>query len=494
MAGLGSKILQLVLPKKKANPKGSSSTSTYNPSSANTALSAQSFRAHLTDIFTSRTSQDSRALLKDLTKYDSDVSAALHAYLTTAKTTPRFWVYTQDGKLDRAGMQTLNTLIQSLTQRTDYSTGFQITKSLEALAEDCRYAILASGGVSGELVFNKLLLPAEFRFVDVAALEWYEPQPGQYKPQQKPTNGGQNIVLDIPNFFYKAYRQNPNEIYAESMFVSAINTIAARQQVINDLYRIMQKTGYPRIEATVMEEVLRKNAPQEMKENETKMITWINARLQDIALSLTDMRPDAVWVHTDAVEGGMINEGGPARSMDVSAIIDVLNSQNQAALKTMATVIGRGEAGVNTGTVEARIFSMSADSLNQPIADLFSDMFTLALRLTGYQGYVTCKFDPVEMRPATELEAQLTMRQARLLEQLSLGTITDDEFHIQVNGRLRPDSAPELSGTGFMQAQAGGGVDAGSVSPNSDPLGRSLTSSNSKSAKSNTTKSTAAKK
>ena len=148
----------------------------------------------------------------------------------------------------------------------------------------------------------------------------------------------------------------------------------------------------------------------------------------------------------------------------------------------MATIIGRGESGVNTGTVEARVFSMSADSINIPIADVYSDMFTLALRVQGFEGYVSCNFDKVELRNDLELEPQRVMRQARLLEELSLGLITDDYYHMTVHNRPRPDSAPELSGTGFMANQAS--VDAGSVSPNSDPLGRSITPSGSKSARS----------
>ena len=128
---------------------------------------------------------------------------------------------------------------------------------------------------------------------------------------------------------------------------------------------------------------------------------------------------------------------------------------------------------------------MSAEALNGPIADLFSDMMTLAIRLTGYTGYVTCKFDDVELRPASELEPQYVMKQARLQSDLSLGVLTDDEYHIAMYSRPRPDSAPLLSGTGFLNA-APAGVDAGKVSPNSDPLGRSISTPGSKSARSST--------
>lgn len=488
-SGTLNKITQLILPKKKANPAGTAYTSTFNPTATTTVLSAPTFRSHLTDIFTTRVSSDSRALMKDLVKFDPDVSATIHAFLTVANTTPRFYVYDENDVLDQVGQQTLHSLLGNLTRRSDYSTNFDFTKSFREISEDFRYTILLRGAVYAELVFNKFLLPSSIRNVDPVTVEWFETAPGVYKPQQKPPGSSNSISLDIPNFFVKNYRQNPNDIYSESMFVSAINTVAARQQVINDLYRIMQKTGYPRIDISVAEEVLRKNLPSTIKPNDAEATFWVNARLQEIAGQISNLGPEDAFVHVDAVTTEIVNQGGPSKSMDVTAVIEVLNAQNQAALKTMATIIGRGTSGVNTASVEARIFSMSAESLNGPIADIFSDMMTLAIRLTGYTGYVVCKFDDVELRPATELEPQKIMQQSRLQNDLSLGLITDDEYHITMYGRPRPDSSPLLSGTGFMQAQAQGvGVDASKISPNSDPLGRSITTPGSKSAKSATVK------
>jgi len=481
-------LSQIILPKRKANPKGASSTSTFNASSSDQVLAAPDFRQHLRDIFTDRTSQDARQLITDLLKFDSDTSATLHAFLTISDTPLRVYAYDENGQLDPAGQEQLDALRRSLFQRSDYSTGFEFTNSQGKVSEDLRYCILWRGACAAELLFDKLLIPNDFRIVDPGELYWYEKQPGLYKPEQRPKASSDKLQLDIPTLFVKYHRQNPTELYPQSPFVSSINTIAARQQVINDLYRIMQKTGYPRIELTVLEDVLRKNAPAEIAGSEAKMTTWLRDRLNSVAADVATMRPDAVYVHTDAVESKILNEKGPGTAMDVTSIIDVLNAQNQAALKTMSSIIGRGESGVNTSTVEARIFSLSAQALNTPVADLFSDAFTLAMRLTGYSGYVVCRFDDVELRPKTELEAMLTMRQSRMMQNLSLGLITDAEYHIEIFNRPPPTGSPTLSGTGFMPMAGAAGVDAGSASPNSDPLGRSITPSDNKSAKSNTVK------
>lgn len=482
-------VQQIFLPKGKQKAGGSSYTNTYNPSATTSILALPAYRDHLTDIFTSRQSSDSRDLLKGLFKYDSDVSAALHAYLTVANTEPRFYVYDAQGQLDQNGLQILDGLLTGLTRRNDYTTGFSFTKSFREVAEDCRYMALLRGGIGAELVFNKLLIPSEVRQIDLATIEFFEITPGVFKPQQRTVGTTTPLQLDLPTIFMKFYRQNPTEAYTESMFVSAINTIAARQQVINDLYRIMTITGYPRIEVSVAEEVLRKNAPASVRADEVAMSKWVSARMNEISTQLGNLRADSAFVHTDSVEAKILNDKGPGASLDVSQIINVLNSQNQAALKVVGTVIGKGETGVNTASVEARIFAMAADSLNGPIADLFSEMLTLAIRLSGYEGYVECCFDKVELRPWTELEPQLIMRQTRLKQDLSDGLITDDEYHMEMYGRPRPPSAPELSGTHFLIAQAGT-PDVTGVSPNADPLGRSITPPGSKTAQSNTVKKT----
>lgn len=480
-------ILQIILPKKKTGAKPASYTSTFNPSQTNSALGTPNFQQHLQDIFDTRLASNSKAILTELFRHDPDVSATVNAYLTSAATPARFWACKPDGSVDPAGQKQLEILMQSLFTRTDYSTGFQFKPSIDDLSEQMRYAILLTGGISAEIIFDKLLLPSTIRPVNLNEIEWYEKSPGEYKPQQKPTGaGGTAINLDIPNFIVKFYRQNPFEIYAQSNFVSCINTIAARQQVVNDLYRIMQKVGYPRIEAKVLEEVLRKNAPADIAKSEESMSAWLTARLREVANSLTNLPPESAYVHFDSVETKMMNEGGPGKSLDTTAIIATLNAQNQAALKTMATIIGRGESGVNTASVEARIFSMSAQDLNRPIADLYSEALTLAMRLQGFSGYIVCEFDPVELRPATELEPQMVMRQSRLLENLSLGLITDEEYHIQMFNRLPPSGSPTLSGTGFNGR--GNTIDVSKTSPNSDPLGRSLAPEGSNSARSNEVK------
>lgn len=463
------KALKIVLPKAKAKKGAPQSTTPTYTGNGNT-LPLPTYREHLDDIFESRTADNTQVLLDTLIFNDPDVSAALNAYLTVSDTPIKIQVHDLEGQEDLEGLKSVQTLITALTSVTDYTLKFQRKSSIRQITTDLKYMLLLRGSIGAELVFDKFLIPTQVKQVDTASLKWLEPKPNVFKPVQE-QQSGDDINLDIPNFFYDTFRQKPTDIYSRSPFTAAVNTIAARQQVINDLYRIMQRTGYPRIDITVVEDVMMKSVPPSIKDDSTETRKWVKARIDEITNQVNGLRADSAFVHTDAFEANLLNEGGPKNSMDVKAVIEVLNASNQAALKTMATVIGRGDSGVNTSTTEARIFSMSADQLNVPVANLLSQMFTFALRMGGSESVVKVSFLKSEMRPDLELEPQLATKQARLLTNLSHGLITDAEYHDMLFNRPKPDAAPELSGTGFLDPVQ---EDPESPSPNADPLGRSV--------------------
>ncbi len=422
---------------------------------------------------------------------DPDVTAAVNAYLTVANTAPMFFVRDIDGVFSREAYKTLNQIFLLLGNQTDNTKGWQRKRPFARVCEDMRYLLLLRGGIAAELVYDKFSAPYEIRNIDAATIRYYERQSNVFEPVQRPVGSNDEIPLSIPTFFAANFRTSPLSVYPTPPFVSAINTIAARQQVINDLYRIMNVTGFPRMDVTVMEEVLRNAAPATVRTNPVELNNWIEARISEIRTAFGAIRPDQSLIHTDSVKVGMLNEKAAATGINIEPVIGVLNGQNQAGLKTVSTILGRGESGVNTASVESRVFALNADALNGPVAEVLSGMLTLALQIAGHPVFVEVKFRPAELRPTTELEPHLVMRQARLLDALSLGTITDEEFHIEMYGRPPPEGAPVLMGTGFREKSGAANsaeVDTTDISPNADPMGRSLTPEGGKMAKSKAVK------
>lgn len=485
LASTSGKLFEFILPTKKTKAGGTSVTDTYKAGNAET-LSFPTYKDHLNDIYNTRISSDAQSLLKELFRTDPDCSAAVNAYLTTSNTDLIYTVRDSSGEYSQDGARLLQQTIDKITRRNDYTLGYQNKSSINGIRESLKYMLLLRGAVGAELILDKFLQPSSIRNVDMYYVRYYEKSPGEYKPQQETTESGEKISLDIPTFFTSTFRQDPTSPYSYSYFVSAINVIAARQQVINDLYRIMNITGYPRIDITILEEVALKNAPSSVKDKPEEMKKWLTSLVQNVANMFNSVGPDQPFSHTDAVETKMLNDKNPGASLQIEDIIATLNAQNQAGLKAVSAFLGRGGSGVNTATVEAQVFAMNAQELNDPIDYVLSEIFTLALRLQGFDGIVDIKSRPVNLKPEIELEAQLTMRQSRLLEELSLGLISDEEYHLKIEGRIPLWNYPKLSGTNFRSNQ----VNTADVSPNADPLGRAITPDDDASARSNTVKTT----
>lgn len=474
-------LVEFVLPKKKTTSGGKSYTNTYESGKTET-LSLPQYQQFLDDIQDDRLSDDEFDLIDKLFVNDPDCSAAVNAYLTLSDTNYQMLVYNQEGELDRDGIKIAEGIMNSLFCINDYTLNYQMKPSFREFKDAQGWLQLARGAIGAELVYDKAMRPTELRIVDMATVKYTEKKIGEFKPVQK-TENSDSIDLDIPTFFTARFRQSPTSPYSHSHFAAAINTIAARMKIINDLYRIMNYTGYPRIAVNVLEDVLLKNAPKAVLNDEKEKIAWVNRQMNAITAQLTSLQPTSPIVHTNSAEVSIINEKMSGASLQVSEIVDCLNAQNQAGLKVVATVLGRGTAGVNTASTETIIFSKSADAFNRPMEDLMSRVLTFALRMSGFNGYCEFKFDPVELRPALELENQKTMLQARLMTQLSYGLITDDEFHLRVNGELAAETAKLLSGTNFLDGE--NIVDTSDPTANRSPLNRELTPDNEKSSKSN---------
>ena len=462
--------------------------STYNPANPQTILAFPAYRDHLTSLTDNRLSLSSQDLLKLMFKNDPDVSAAVGSFLTLADTPYTMIVRDDQGDIDVPSTQALPGLVRALTCPTDYTKGFSFKPGIAMLMQEMRYMVLLRGVIGNELVFDKNLVPSMLQHVDMATVQFYQKAPGVLTPSQRQPGVGIGLVdLDIPSFFISYHRRDPTSLYNNSDFVSVINTAAARVQVINDLYRIMTVTGFPRVDIKVMEETLIANLPPSIKDDPNPQVArdWINARMNEVANTFAGLRSDQSFVHMDSIEAKIMNDKNPGAGIDITSVIEVLNSQNQAALKTMATVIGRGSGAAGVASVEARIAAMNADQINVPVAAQLNQALTFLINVYGIQGFVEVTFAPAELRPSLELEAQRVLKSSRMLLDLSLGIITDEEYHLAMYNRLPPAGSPTLSGTGFMAIDGGNTIDAADASPNADPLGQSLTGQGAPAAKSN---------
>jgi hypothetical protein len=133
--------------------------------------------------------------------------------------------------------------------------------------------------------------------------------------------------------------------------------------------------------------------------------------------------------------------------------------------KAMPSVLGHGTQSANIASTETMLFTKSVEGVvTLKLNEIYSRTLTLALRLFGLDVYAEFRYDSVDLRPESELEAFKSTKQSRLLEQLSLGLISDDEACIALTGHLPPAGYTKLSGTMFKSAKASEPADATSNS------------------------------
>jgi hypothetical protein len=120
----------------------------------------------------------------------------------------------------------------------------------------------------------------------------------------------------------------------------------------------------------------------------------------------------------------------------------------------MPSILGHGSGSQNVASSETLLFMKNAKGMVQEkLNEIYSRALTLAVRLFGYDVYVEFRYADIDLRPESELEAFRSMRQSRILEQLSLGFITDEQASIELTGQLPPPGFKPLSGTGFVDGR-----------------------------------------
>ena len=88
-------------------------------------------------------------------------------------------------------------------------------------------------------------------------------------------------------------------------------------------------------------------------------------------------------------------------------------------------------------------------AVKQPLEEFWSRVFTLSTRLFGQDVVVEFNYAAIDLRPDNELMSFAQTEQMIILEQLSLGLISDDIASLRLTGKLPDPGMKPLSGTGF---------------------------------------------
>jgi hypothetical protein len=421
--------------------------------------------------------------LRILERQSGDVGNALSAMIRLAHTKLTFTAFDSLHQVSPQGQAILQSLMVKMFEMADYTDGYNQAQGFDSVIQTMLKEVPLTGATAAELVLDKLRLPSYIYTVSPSTVFWKNSNKKinassnpktAYKiiPYQRVL--GEPVELDIPTFFYASLDQDPTTPFSTPFFQAAINTMTRNEAMMEDIMRVVRQTGHSRLYLKLIFEKIKAAMPQDIKSDASKWDAWLEGQRTNVEQIIRNLKPEEGFAMWDCVEAGYINSEVGA-SADYSPLLETLDGQAASCLKTPPAVLAkRMSAGSqNTSSTEALLFLKTAEAIQIPVKIVLSRMFTLALRLFGFEGYVKAEFEKPSIRPDIELAAFRSMDLTTALTLLSLGFITDDECAALLRTGPRAPAAPKLSGTMFMQSNGGSALT--DPTSNADPTKRAVT-------------------
>ena len=396
-------------------------------------------------------------ILRTLAKVSPVFSTAVFNLVEIAFEQFRIKATNEDGSFDPVGTSMGKQLVATLASPAEGNKGYNPRRGVDALTATALQEAVLTGAVNVEAlvkdgkVNHLLFIPEET--VDLAQKDGYEVMSQNNKP------------LNYPNIFRATMHLHGNSLKPTSMLLPAVGMTSSFTHFIQSMGKSLDKSGHSRLVVTLNKEMYMNLAPKGCKSDANKMSTWLNLQRTQIATVLTELEPDQALVVWDDQEAKVL-EGNMTKS-DYSTLLQTMAGILALSLKSHPSIIGLRVGGSQSlSNIEALTYLHLARGVQRPVAEIWERIITLHLRLSGITSTVQVQFDPINLRPETELETHKLTRQTRLLGLLSLGIIDDDEFFTRM--RLeKPKGYENLSGTNFLGVA--GDVDAtGGISNEQD--------------------------
>lgn len=448
----GDGQLPPVPPVKAPNKQQSLASYKTQVARATSPLQKSDLNLSRTDLLDFRSGQSTWEVVRNLAASSPDLAGTLNAFLRTG--IPESYTVISrdpDGAINVEATKLAQEILRRITFLGDPTLGYNSSSDIQSLSESLGKELILYGSAALELVLNKARVPAYLNAVSVTKLKFMEDSDGGVSVIQE--LGGQTIKLDIPTFFLVSIDQSLLTPYSSSLFESAIQSVLADAAFLNDLRRSMQRVIQPRLIATIIEDKIKASTPPDILNDSDKLAAFYNTLISELQSTMSGLATDDALVGFDSVEYSLLSSQGASTNIadTLSTVQKLLESKLAAGAKTLPAVLGR-DANGSAATTSSMLFLKNADVIRRKLNVLYSRALTQAVRLLGQDTTVEFRFDDLDLRPQGELEAYKAMKQSRILEQLSLGLISDEEACIQLTGNLPRDGATPLAGTFFKSA------------------------------------------
>ncbi len=408
-------------------------------------------------------------ILREMSVMSPEMSSAVSLALRTG-IPDRFTLVGRnlDGQVDAAATNLAHELLRRLTYLGNADGSMGVQQGLQSLSETLGKDLLLEGAACLEVALDKSRTPASMNVIAPSTLVYYE-EDNSFKLKQKV--GGDEIDLDLPTVIFTSVDQLSSELHPTSPLEASIKAIIADLDFTQDTARALKRAVLPRLNAVIDSEKLKKMTPPEVLADPELFAKYQNEVIASVQNVMNGLNPEDVLVSFDTVSYAYV-DGGHEPGAVLERVQKILNGKLVAGTKSLPVSMGFGGTS-NASSTESMLFLKHCDLVRRKLNEIYSRALTIAIRIMGVEGYVEFVYDPLDLRPTRELEAFRAMEQSRILDQLSLGLISDDEACVLLTGHLPPQGYAPKSGTMFRSA-AGASAPVENPTSNTSAVERTL--------------------
>lgn len=212
-------------------------------------------------------------------------------------------------------------------------------------------------------------------------------EPGQQQ-------GARWVSLAIPTFVHIPIDPFPGQPQGRAPAHPAIFPTLFALAMLQDVRRVVQQQGYPRLDLVVLLDKLTAMVPDDIDSGTQEYQEWLSAMIDEVSGFYAALEPDDAYVHTDVVQVNRPVGAVDANSLGaIPKLIELLERQAVRALKTapllMGITDGVSEANANR---QVDLYLMGVRSLQQLAENLLERLLSLALEAQGVAGVVRFRF------------------------------------------------------------------------------------------------------
>jgi hypothetical protein len=365
--------------------------------------------------------------LKRIRDYNPDAALAVWNVLRLANPGHEVEVYFH--KLGKDGQPVADEQGKAIIEELAARVGQEYGGGLDTLIDVFNLTLMTQGAFAAEVeLSDDMREVVDYCAVDPRFIDFVRDEE-THKMVPVILAAGEPKRINPNQFRYIPLDPDVDAPHGRSPLWSALEVVFFQQEVLRDLKAVVHNQGYPRIDVSVLEEIVVENTPEHLKApgREEEFRAWIDGFLMDLQETYNSLQPDDTFIHWDWVKVGYVGPGA-AGSLDAQRVLQAIDTQIVAALKQLPVLLGRNEGATTThATVQWQIYVAGIEALQRRTKRMVEWLHNTALQVYGRPSYARVNFHPIR-KVDREAEARAAkMETDTLIAQVQAGWISNDE-------------------------------------------------------------------